>query len=86
MQTGIVRAADGLLLPGVGPLAMFQWCGRLTGAPMTICEPWLFRGWRNNEHADGVDQSCITVAVTKGAAQSKRWEADEVELVLDDGN
>ena len=24
MQTGIVRTADGLLLPGVGPLAMFQ--------------------------------------------------------------
>jgi len=24
VQTGIVRTADGLLLPGVGPLAMFQ--------------------------------------------------------------
>ena len=26
MQTGIVRTADGLLLPGVGPLAMFKRC------------------------------------------------------------
>ena len=24
MQTGIVRTADGLLLPGFGPLAMFK--------------------------------------------------------------